>query len=256
MTLLSWNINGIRAISDKGFLDTLHRLNPDILALQETKAEAEQVPDPVRNPSPYEAHWNACQTRRGYSGTALISKPKPLSVSMGWGEPCFDNEGRTIVADYGAFVFLGIYYPNGESSPERLQYKLDFYDSFLKYVCKLRKEGRSVVFCGDVNTAHNEIDLARPKENKNTSGFLRIERDWLDRFVEAGFVDTFRAIHPGKADMYSWWSYRSGARLKNIGWRIDYFFISDDLLPKLKDAFILGDVTGSDHCPVGIVLDV
>ena len=256
MTLLSWNVNGIRAIGEKGFLETLAKLNPDVLTMQETKAEAPQIDPLIRNPQGYQGHWNACQTRKGYSGTGLLSKKAPLSVQFGWGDPKFDNEGRTIMADYGDFVFFGIYFPNGESSPERLQYKLDFYDSFLKYIIDLRKAGRKVVFCGDVNTAHNEIDLARPKENKNTSGFLQIERDWLDRVIEAGFVDTFRALNPTEADRYSWWSYRSGARERNIGWRIDYFFISDDLMPKLKDAFILHDVKGSDHCPVGITLDV
>lgn len=252
MTLLSWNVNGIRAITDKGFLDILYKLNPDVISLQETKAEELQIHPLVRNPEGFHAYWNHCQTRKGYSGTALISKNKPSNIQIG----PFDNEGRTIVADYGDFVFLGIYYPNGESSPERLQYKLDFYDTFLNYVLELRSKGRSVVFCGDVNTAHTEIDLARPNENKNTSGFLPIERDWLTKFIDAGFTDTFRHIHPKKTDCYSWWSYRAGARERNVGWRIDYFFISNDLLPKLKDAFILSDVKGSDHCPVGITLDL
>lgn len=253
-TLISWNINGIRAATRKGFLDWLYEYDADVVGVQEIKAEPHQLESVIRNPQNRFAYWNPCQTKKGYSGTALFSKIEPQHISLGWGDEQFDAEGRTIMVDYGDFVFFTIYFPNGESSPERLKYKLAFYDSFLAYIKELRNQGRSVIFSGDVNTAHNEIDLARPKENQNTSGFLPIERAWIDRVVEAGFIDTFRYVHGDQKDMYSWWSYRGGARQRNVGWRIDYFFISEDLAPRLKDAFILTDVEGSDHCPVGIVL--
>ena len=255
-TLISWNINGVRAATKKGFLDWLYEYNADIVGVQEIKAEPHQLESPIRNPQDRFTYWNPSRTKKGYSGTALFSKVEPKVVDLGWGEEIFDQEGRTIMADYGDFVFFTIYFPNGDSSPERLQYKLDFYDSFLEYIIKLKKEGRSIIFSGDVNTAHTEIDLARPKENKNSSGFLPIERAWIDKVVAAGFVDSFRAINPDATDKYSWWSYRGGARDRNVGWRIDYVFISEDLVPKLKDAFILADVQGSDHCPVGITIDL
>ncbi len=255
-TLISWNINGIRAATKKGFLDWLYEYNADIVGVQEIKAEPHQLESLIRNPQDRFTYWNPSRTKKGYSGTALFSKVEPKVVDLGWGEEVFDQEGRTIMADYGVFVFFTIYFPNGDSSPERLQYKLDFYDSFLEYIIKLKKEGRSIIFSGDVNTAHTEIDLARPKENKNSSGFLPIERAWIDKVVAAGFVDSFRAINPDTIDKYSWWSYRGGARDRNVGWRIDYVFISEDLVPKLKDAFILADVHGSDHCPVGITIDL
>ncbi len=255
-TLISWNINGIRAATKKGFLDWLYEYNADIVGVQEIKAEPHQLESLIRNPQDRFTYWNPSRTKKGYSGTALFSKVEPKVVDLGWGEEVFDQEGRTIMADYGDFVFFTIYFPNGDSSPERLQYKLDFYDSFLEYIIKLKKEGRSIIFSGDVNTAHTEIDLARPKENKNSSGFLPIERAWIDKVVAAGFVDSFRAINPDTIDKYSWWSYRGGARDRNVGWRIDYVFISEDLVPKLKDAFILADVHGSDHCPVGITIDL
>ncbi len=255
-TFVSWNINGVRAAARKGFLDWLYEYNPDILGVQEIKAEPHQLESLIRNPEGRYSYWNPSRTKKGYSGTALFTKTEPKEVQLGWGEERFDQEGRTIMADYGDFVFYTIYFPNGESSPERLQYKLDFYDSFLEHIIKQKNEGRSIIFSGDINTAHNEIDLARPKENKNTSGFLPIERAWLDRVVEAGFVDTFRYAYPDTADKYSWWSYRGGARERNVGWRIDYFFVSEDLAPKIKEAFILADVHGSDHCPVGITIDI
>ena len=255
-TFISWNVNGIRAVTKKGFFDWFYEYDADVVGVQEIKAEPNQLEEIIRNPLDRQTYWNPSRTKKGYSGTALFSKVEPVVVDLGWGEEIFDQEGRTIMADYGDFVFFTIYFPNGESSPERLQYKLDFYDSFLEYIIKLKKEGRSIIFSGDVNTAHNEIDLARPKENKNSSGFLPIERAWVDKVVEAGFVDTFRHMHPEETDRYSWWSYRGGARERNVGWRIDYVFISEDLVPKLKEAFILRDVHGSDHCPVGIRIDI
>lgn len=254
--LISWNVNGIRAIAQKGFLNWLYDFDPDIVGLQEIKAEETQLEEELLNPKHRYSYWNPSRTKKGYSGTAVFSKMNPVKVEYGWGQNIFDLEGRTVMLDFDRFVLFNIYFPNGESSPERLQYKLDFYNSFLEHAVELKKQGRSLVICGDVNTAHTEIDLARPKENQKTSGFLPIEREWIDRLLAAGFIDTFRFKHPDARDRYSWWSYRGGARQRNVGWRIDYFFISEDLQSKLVDAFILDQVTGSDHCPVGIVLDI
>lgn len=254
--MISWNVNGIRAIAQKGFLGWLYDLDPDIVGLQEIKAEETQLEEELLNPRHRNSYWNPSRTKKGYAGTAVFSKMNPVKVEYGWGQEIFDLEGRTVMLDFDRFVLFNIYFPNGERSPERLQYKLDFYNSFLEHAVELKKQGRSLVICGDVNTAHTEIDLARPKENQKTSGFLPIEREWIDRLLAAGFIDTFRFKHPDARDKYSWWSYRGGARQRNVGWRIDYFFISEDLQSKLVDAFILDQVTGSDHCPVGIVLDI
>lgn len=254
--MISWNVNGVRAIAQKGFLSWLYDLDPDIVGLQEIKAEETQLEEELLNPRHRNSYWNPSRTKKGYAGTAVFSKMNPVKVEYGWGQEIFDLEGRTIMLDFDRFILFNIYFPNGERSPERLQYKLDFYNSFLEHIVELKKQGRSLVICGDVNTAHTEIDLARPKENQKTSGFLPIEREWIDRLLAAGFIDTFRFKHPNVRDKYSWWSYRGGARQRNVGWRIDYFFISEDLQSKLVDAFILDQVTGSDHCPVGIVLDI
>lgn len=253
--LVSWNVNGFRAILKKGFSEWLYSSDIDILGLQEIKVEPEQLSPEERDLKNYSCTWNPSRMRKGYSGTSLFSKLHYKIIDLGLGIPLFDNEGRTIVADYGDFVFLTVYFPNGESSPERLRYKLDFYDAFFAYILELKQNGRSVIFCGDVNTAHAEIDLSHPKENSNKSGFLPIERSWIDKLHEAGFIDTFRYKYPNLLEKYSWWSYRTRARSRNIGWRIDYFFLSEDLLPRLKDAFIYSDVMGSDHCPVGIILE-
>ncbi len=253
MRLLSWNVNGFRAVMRKGFMDWFRRELPDVLCLQETRISPENVPSEVKNFPGYFVHFVAAE-RRGYSGVALFSRRKPLELSTGFGIRRFDSEGRMQIAKYPEFTLFNVYFPNGKRSPERLQYKLDFYETFLAYVKSLRERGESIVVCGDFNTAHREIDLARPKENANVSGFLPEEREWIDRFISAGFVDTFRVFNqePGN---YTWWDYKSRARERNVGWRIDYFFISEDLLPHLKDAFIMSEVMGSDHCPVGIVLE-
>jgi exodeoxyribonuclease-3 len=192
--------------------------------------------------------------RKGYSGVAIWSRIEPVEIEYGLGIERFDAEGRTIVAHFKDFVLVNCYFPNGKQSEERLRYKMDFYNSFLEKMEGYRKK-KGVVFCGDVNTAHNEIDLARPSENSNTSGFLREERDWIDKVVKSGYIDTFRAVH-GDEVAYSWWDYKTRARERNIGWRIDYFYISPDLREALKDAFILSDIMGSDHCPVGIELRI
>ena len=251
--ILSWNVNGIRAIERKGFGGWLAGEGPDILCLQETKAQVDQIPEGLSDDS-YEEFFVAAE-RKGYSGLGLFSRLKPVTVSEGMGLVRFDSEGRVQVADYGGFVLFNVYFPNGKASAERLAYKLDFYDEFLKFVMKVRRKNRNIVICGDVNTAHKEIDLARPKANEKTSGFLPVERAWIDRLLAAGFVDSLRVFdnEPGR---YSWWDYKTRARERNVGWRIDYFFVSEGLKKKLKAGFILDEVEGSDHCPVGIELAV
>ena len=254
MKLFSWNVNGLRAVAKKGFLNWLYETSPDVLGLQEIKAEAEQLPDEVRTPKGYHAYFSSCKTRKGYSGVALYSKTKPDKVEYGIGIKEFDDEGRIIIGHYGDIVLLNIYFPNGGGGPERLKYKLDFYDAFLKYIERLRAHGKKVVFCGDVNTAHEEVDLARPKENEKNTGFLPEERAWIDELIYHGYVDTFRHLHPNKIGAYSYWDMKTAARERNVGWRIDYFFVAPEVSPKLKSAGITPNIYGSDHCPVWIEL--
>jgi exodeoxyribonuclease-3 len=250
--ILSWNVNGLRSVHNKGlFLEWLHEMSPDVLCLQETKAAEDQLPFDLRMVEGYEAHFAWPEHRRGYSGVALYTKEAPASVQRRLGVPELDMEGRMLVADYGAFVLLGVYFPNGRSKPERLDYKMRFYDAFLRYVDGLRAEGRHVVFCGDVNTAHHEIDLARPKENAKASGFLPEERAWIDQLLAHGYVDAFRAFHP-EPEQYTFWDNITRARERNVGWRIDYFFVDEGMMPSVADSFIMADVTGSDHCPIGL----
>lgn len=252
MTLLSWNVNGIRAVHKKGFLDWLAEADPDILCLQETRAEPAQLPAALAEPAGYHAFWNGSLSKKGYSGTALLTRTEPLQVEFGLGMPEFDQEGRTIIARYPSFTLINCYFPNGGRDHSRVPFKLAFYDAFLEKCQDLRAQGQTVVFCGDVNTSHREIDLARPKENQNTTGFLPEERAWIDQVVEAGYVDTFRHVHPDLADQYTWWSMVTRARERNIGWRLDYFFVVKEAVDRIKDAFILPEVTGSDHCPAGL----
>jgi exodeoxyribonuclease III len=254
MKLISWNVNGLRAIVKKDKWNQLFELDPDIFCLQETKAHPEQLPEEIRNPKGYHSYFDHSKMRKGYSGVAIYSKIKPekIEYSIG-GAKNLDQEGRMIVAHFKDFVLLNGYFPNGGEDPARLKYKLEFYDQFLKFIEKLRKQGKKIIFCGDVNTAHNEIDLARPKENSEHTGFLRIERDWLDKVVSKGYIDTFRLLYPEKVK-YSWWDMKTFARERNVGWRIDYFFVSADLKIKIKKAEILNDVFGSDHCPVTLEL--
>jgi exodeoxyribonuclease-3 len=254
MKLQCWNVNGIRAVHKKGFLSWFEGQSPDILCLQETKAKEEQIPDDIRQPIGYHSYFESSREKSGYSGVALFSKIKPEKVERGIGEDRFDSEGRTLIAYYDDFVLLNIYFPNGKASAERLRFKMDFYEVVLALVKGMKDDGRSVIICGDVNTAHREIDLARPKENERTSGFLREERDWIDRLLVSGFIDTYRYFDPvGKR--YTWWDVKTRARERDVGWRIDDFFISADLVPRLRSAAILADVVGSDHCPIEIELD-
>jgi exodeoxyribonuclease III len=256
ISLLSWNVNGMRAIHKKGFLTWLAEAKPDILCLQETKCAESQLPPEVAQPAGYHAFWHCPSLKKGYSGTALLSREAPLSVQMGLGVEEFDQEGRTIIAHYPTFTLINCYFPNGSQDHGRVPFKLAFYQAFLDTCEQLRAQGQTVVFCGDVNTAHREIDLAHPKTNQKNTGFLPEERAWLDRFVAVGYIDTFRHLYPDLAGQYTWWSMVTRARERNIGWRLDYFFVAAEGLDRVEDAFILPEVMGSDHCPVGIRLKI
>ena len=254
LRILSWNVNGIRAVYKKGFLEWFKKENPDILCLQETKASEEQLVDELRSPPGYYSFFSSAE-RKGYSGVAVYTKEKPVKIEKGFGIEKFDNEGRILIVHYKKFILMNIYYPNGKASPERLQYKLNFYDAFLEYVEALREKGKNLVICGDVNTAHKEIDLAHPKENETVSGFLPVEREWMNKFFGRGYIDTFRMFNnePGQ---YTWWHVITRARERNIGWRIDYFFVNEEFKKNVKSALIMPEVMGSDHCPTGIEIVV
>ena len=247
--LLSWNVNGIRSALKKGFLDFLKKENPDILCLQETKGSAEEAA--LKTPA-YEQYWNTPR-RPGYSGTAVLSKVNPLKVTHGIGIAKHDNEGRVLTLEFKDFFLVNVYVPNSKRGLERLPYRTKEWDvDFLKYLKKLEKK-KPVVFCGDMNVAHKEVDLTNPKANVKNHGFTPQERAGFDNLVKAGFLDTFRELHKDGGH-YTWWSQFANCRKRNIGWRIDYFCLSKSLRSRLKDAFILKEVLGSDHCPVGITL--
>jgi exodeoxyribonuclease III len=255
LKMISWNVNGLRAVMKKGFLDRFQQFDADIVALQETKLQADQRTDEMLAPAGYRSYWSYAEIKKGYSGVVVYSRLEPEAVHYHMGQPAFDNEGRMVELRFKDFTFLNIYFPNGQKGEERLNYKLDFYRHLFEYLEPFRAAGRPLIITGDFNTAHNPIDLKRPKENENTSGFMRIERDWLDRIVAMGYVDTFRHLYPDTVK-YSWWSYRFNARKNNTGWRIDYFFVSRNIVDngRLVDAFIDNDIEGSDHCPVGLLL--
>jgi exodeoxyribonuclease-3 len=250
--LLSWNVNGLRAAMKKGFMDWFNAQNADIICLQETKLQQEQVPEELVKPYGYHAYYDFAE-KKGYSGVALFSMREPLSVVKTIDEK-FDREGRILIAEYPEFTLYATYFPNGQMSQERLQYKLDFYETFLEHCENQRKLGKKIIITGDINTAHKEIDLARPKANEMTSGFLAVERAWIDKLVGHKYIDTFRLFNQGEGQ-YTYWDQRFNARDRNVGWRIDYFFVSEDLRPHIKEAFIQADVHGSDHCPIGLVLE-
>ena len=252
MKLISWNVNGVRAVVKKGFLDWLDQEQPDILCLQETKAHVDQLTAEILTDHGYHTFWHSGE-RRGYSGVATFCKEEPLYVQEGLGIERYDAEGRVLLTEHENFLLYNIYFPNGQKDDERLQYKLDFYDELLPIINEQVESGNNVVVTGDWNTAHHPIDLARPKQNVNTSGFMPIEREKLDMYVENGWIDTFRLFHP-EGDRYSWWTYRFGARERNVGWRIDYFFVNEGFLDNVEDADIHDEVMGSDHCPVSLEL--
>jgi exodeoxyribonuclease-3 len=255
LKLISWNVNGLRAVHSKGiFLPWLAEAQPDILGLQEVKAAPDQLPADLMAPLGYRTYWAASTVKKGYSGVALYTRHEPQCVRLGLGIPEYDQEGRTIIAEYPDFVFITAYFPNGSRDHSRVPFKMAYKAAFLAVLEAYRAQGRPVIFCGDVNTSHQPIDLARPKQNANTTGFLPQERAWLDQVLgSAGYIDTFRHLYPDSV-RYTWWSQATNARSKNIGWRLDYFIISPDLLNQVEDALIYDDVYGSDHCPVGLVL--
>lgn len=252
--LISWNVNGIRAVHRKGAFDWFQKIRPEIFCIQETKSHPAQLPAELTHIDGYHSYFSSA-VRKGYSGVALYSQIEPMEVKYGFGNEKFDMEGRILIAEYPQFYLFNIYYPNGKSSPERLAYKMEFYDTFLEVTENLKKTTKPLIICGDVNTAHKEIDLARPKENEKVSGFLPEERAWIDKFLEHGYLDTFRMFNhePGN---YTWWDYKTGARERNIGWRIDYFFVSQHFKSQVKNAWIDADVMGSDHCPLGIEINL
>jgi exodeoxyribonuclease III len=250
--LISWNVNGIRAVKNKGFLDWFRLEAADVICLQETKARPEQLDADLTAPEGYSVYWNYPE-KKGYAGVAVYTREKPQDVKYGLVEGGLDTEGRILIAQYKAFILMNIYFPNGGMGNKRVPYKMEFYDAFLNYADSLVKAGKKLVICGDVNTAHKEIDLARPKENVKNTGFLPEERAWMDKLVEHGYVDTFRHFND-KPQQYTYWDMKTGARARNVGWRIDYFFVSKNMLPLVTGAFILPEVQGSDHCPIGITL--
>lgn len=252
--LVSWNVNGLRSAAKKGFFDWLDKEDADVVCLQETKIDAAKLTEQLTKPNRYTSYFSHAQ-RKGYSGVAIYTKEKPISVKEGLGISRFDEEGRVLVADYGDFVLLNVYYPNGKASEIRLHYKLDFYDAFYDFANQLKDQGKHLIICGDVNTAHKPIDLARPKENENISGFLPVERAWLDKFIAAGYSDTFRSVNH-EPHNYTWWHMVTRARERNVGWRIDYFFVSNALEKKLVNATIEPQVLGSDHCPITLSIKI
>ena len=253
LKLVSWNVNGIRAAAQKGFFEWMDKEKPDIVGLQEAKISADQLTDELTLPKGYTSFWSHAE-KRGYSGVVIYCREKPISVSYGMGIERFDCEGRIVVGEFADFYLLNVYFPNGKKDTDRLQYKMDFYNAFLKFANKLYKaSGKDLIVCGDVNTAHKEIDLARPKENETESGFLPEERAWMDKFLKNGYTDTFRTVNQ-EPHNYTWWHMRTNARARNVGWRIDYFFTTSGLNQRIHNATIQSNVLGSDHCPITLEL--
>ena len=254
--IISWNVNGLRACYRKGCWDWIMKNSPDILCLQETKSHPEQLPEEIIKPKDYFSYFDHAKEKKGYSGVAIFPKEKPDSVEEGIGNKEFDSEGRLLTAYFGNIALINVYFPNGGGGPKRLSYKLGFYNHFLNFIENLKKLGFSIIFCGDVNTAHREIDLARPKENSKRTGFLPEERAWLDKVEKSGYVDVFRYFYPDKKDSYTYWDMKTFARERNVGWRIDYFFVSPDLVSNLVSTKILNEIYGSDHCPIELVIRI
>jgi exodeoxyribonuclease-3 len=253
--IVSWNVNGLRAVTKKGFFEWVNEEDPDILCIQETKLQNDNLVEELINLNgKYHSYFSFAE-KKGYSGVAIYAKTKPISINHGIGIEKFDNEGRILIAEFKEFTLLNIYFPNGQMNAERLQYKMDFYDAILDYCNLLVKEGKKLVICGDYNTAHKEIDIKNAKANEKTSGFLPQERAWIDKLILNGYTDIYRETHPDTVK-YSWWSYMFKSRERNVGWRIDYHFVSNNLLDNVKEAEILTDITGSDHCPISLKLEI
>ena len=251
MKLISWNVNGIRACVNKGFTEFFDKIDADIFCIQETKCQPGQI---ELNFEGYKAYWNSAE-RKGYSGTAIFTKKEPMNVTYGIGIEEHDKEGRVITLEFENFYMVNIYTPNAKRGLERLDYRQIWEDKIRNYLLKLNKI-KPVIMCGDLNVAHEEIDLKNPKSNRGNAGFTDEEREKMTELLQAGFVDSFRFLYPDKTDSYSWWSYMGKAREKNIGWRIDYFLVSENIKDKIKDAIIYPEVMGSDHCPVGLIIDL
>ena len=251
MKLISWNVNGIRACLNKGFTDFFKEINADIFCIQETKCQPEQIELEFEG---YTSYWNSAE-KKGYSGTAIFTKNKPISVRYGIGIEEHDKEGRVITLEYKKFYMVNIYTPNSKRGLERLEYRQIWEDEVRKYLLKLNQD-KPVIMCGDLNVAHKEIDLKNPKTNRHNAGFTDEERNKMTELLEAGFIDSFRLLYPDRENSYSWWSYMGNAREKNVGWRIDYFIVSKDIENKVKDAQIYPEVLGSDHCPVGLDIKI
>lgn len=253
MKITTWNVNGYRAVLQKGFKETVKTLAPDILCLQEIKAKIEQLSDEDRKIEGFTEYWNSA-IRPGYSGVATYIKNYDPIVSHGLGNPLFDDEGRLTRLDFGKFIVFNIYFPNGQRGHDRVEYKLDFYRELLNEVDLIHQQGKAAIITGDFNTAHNEIDLANPRENEQTSGFLKEEREMIDLFLEHHLKDAYRELYPDKVE-YTWWTYRVNARARGIGWRLDYFLVSEKLMRAISNVEIHGQIMGSDHCPVTLLID-
>lgn len=255
MKIISWNVNGIRAVAQKNFFNDFNIMAPDILCLQETKAQDDQVAQTLEPIKDFHIFSNSAE-KKGYSGTSILSKSRPLSVKNDIGIELHDNEGRVLCLEYDAFFLVNVYVPNSGSDLKRLDYRQQWDLDFLAYLKNLEKT-KPVVVCGDFNVAHKPIDLTHPKANYNKyAGYMQVEIDGMDCYTQNGLIDSFRHFYPEKTGAYSWWSYRAGAREKNVGWRIDYFLVSQSFISSLNSAFILTEVFGSDHCPVGIELNI
>lgn len=263
---LSWNVNGLRALLKKPHWSFFSQTDAQIVGFQETKASPDQLPEEIVSPANWNAYWDSSQVKKGYSGVAVFSKLSPLAVNLQLPDPRYRGEGRLVWLEFEKFHYFNGYFPNGGSEIldedgkpsgnfKRLDYKMGFLESFLNLAAEARAN-KPVIVCGDFNIAHQAIDLANPKANEKNTGFLPVERDWMDRFLNAGFIDTFRLLHPDEKDKYTWWSYKNFARPRNSGWRLDYFFVSDNLKDAVQDAWIESAVEGSDHCPVGLILDI
>ena len=253
-SIVSWNVNGLRAIHRKGHFEEILKYNPDILCIQETKSNPDQLQDDLKSPPGYHSYFHFPTQKKGYSGVAIYTKEFPVKGSRDIGIEVMDQEGRLIMAEYKDFILINCYFPNGGGAPERLRYKLDFYDHFLEFLKKLHAKQPNIIICGDFNVAHTAVDLARPKENVTHVGFLPIERAWMDKFIAAEWIDVFRHFYPDMKDAYTYWDMKTFARERNVGWRIDYFFSSPEMLKNIKSIEIMKDIFGSDHCPVKIVL--
>lgn len=252
MKITTWNVNGYRAILRKDALEWVPKVDPDVLCLQEIKLQLDQISEDEATIEGYEGTWNPAE-RKGYSGTAAFFKPAPLSIETGIGIEKFDSEGRVIRLKYPDFYLYNIYFPNGGQGNDRVPFKLEFYEALLEFCDEQHKNDERIIITGDFNTAHNEIDLANPKENEKNTGFLPEEREWIDRYLTHGFKDAFRELYPDK-EVYTWWTYRFNSRARDIGWRLDYFLVSDQLMEHVEDVVVHSEIMGSDHCPVSLIL--